>query len=132
MLHPPQHRCAGRRTRVREAGKGIDTGPAPSEDSRSTVGADHTECCRRSAGRRGGRPRAATPAPAAAAPGEFVGGLPIGGGFRVPCIIVSPWTAGGWVARLHRANRSAFCRTKSPTPAAGRPVTCSTPSAWRS
>jgi phospholipase C len=26
-----------------------------------------------------------------------VNGLPIGGGFRVPCIIVSPWTAGGWV-----------------------------------
>lgn len=23
--------------------------------------------------------------------------LPIGAGFRVPCIIVSPWTAGGWV-----------------------------------
>ena len=31
-------------------------------------------------------------------PHEFVNGLPIGGGFRVPCIIVSPWTAGGWVA----------------------------------
>ena len=30
-------------------------------------------------------------------PHEFVKGLPIGGGFRVPCIIVSPWTAGGWV-----------------------------------
>ena len=30
--------------------------------------------------------------------GEYVDGLPIGGGFRVPCIIVSPWTAGGWVA----------------------------------
>jgi phospholipase C len=29
---------------------------------------------------------------------EFVDGLPIGGGFRVPCIIVSPWTVGGWVA----------------------------------
>jgi phospholipase C len=28
---------------------------------------------------------------------EFIRGLPIGGGFRVPCIIVSPWTAGGWV-----------------------------------
>jgi phospholipase C len=27
-----------------------------------------------------------------------VGGLPIGAGFRVPCIIVSPWTAGGWVS----------------------------------
>ena len=28
---------------------------------------------------------------------EFVNDLPIGGGFRVPCIIVSPWTTGGWV-----------------------------------
>jgi phospholipase C len=28
---------------------------------------------------------------------EFVEGVPIGAGFRVPCIIVSPWTAGGWV-----------------------------------
>ena len=26
-------------------------------------------------------------------------GVPIGGGFRVPCIIVSPWTAGGWVCQ---------------------------------
>jgi hypothetical protein len=23
--------------------------------------------------------------------------LPIGGGFRVPCILISPWTQGGWV-----------------------------------
>jgi phospholipase C len=23
---------------------------------------------------------------------------PIGGGFRVPCLIVSPWTMGGWIA----------------------------------
>jgi phospholipase C len=30
-------------------------------------------------------------------PAEFIQGLPIGAGFRVPCIIVSPWTAGGWV-----------------------------------
>jgi phospholipase C len=30
-------------------------------------------------------------------PGESVRGLPIGAGFRVPCIVVSPWTAGGWV-----------------------------------
>ncbi|WP_034091872.1 alkaline phosphatase family protein [Streptacidiphilus albus] len=29
---------------------------------------------------------------------EYIGGLPIGGGFRVPCIIVSPWTVGGYVA----------------------------------
>ncbi len=37
------------------------------------------------------------PTPPAGTPGEFIKGLPIGGGFRVPCIIISPWTAGGWV-----------------------------------
>lgn len=39
----------------------------------------------------------APPVPPAGTPQEFVRGLPIGGGFRVPCIIVSPWTVGGWV-----------------------------------
>jgi phospholipase C len=29
---------------------------------------------------------------------EFVDNLPIGAGFRVPCVIVSPWTQGGWIA----------------------------------
>jgi phospholipase C len=29
---------------------------------------------------------------------EFINGLPIGAGFRVPCILVSPWTTGGWVS----------------------------------
>jgi phospholipase C len=37
------------------------------------------------------------PVPPEGTPGEFVGGLPIGAGYRVPCIIISPWTAGGWV-----------------------------------
>jgi phospholipase C len=37
------------------------------------------------------------PVPPEGTPQEFVHKLPIGGGFRVPCIIVSPWTAGGWV-----------------------------------
>jgi phospholipase C len=36
-------------------------------------------------------------APAGTA-GEYVQGLPIGAGFRVPAIIVSPWTVGGYVA----------------------------------
>jgi phospholipase C len=40
----------------------------------------------------------APPVPPADAPHEFVNGLPIGAGFRVPCILISPWTAGGWVA----------------------------------
>jgi phospholipase C len=39
----------------------------------------------------------APPSPRAGTADEFIGGLPIGGGFRVPTIIVSPWTAGGWV-----------------------------------
>lgn len=39
----------------------------------------------------------APPVPPPGTPREFINGLPIGGGFRVPCIIVSPWTAGGWV-----------------------------------
>jgi phospholipase C len=43
------------------------------------------------------------PVPPAGTPNEFIaiGGdpsWPIGGGFRVPCIIVSPWTQGGWIA----------------------------------
>lgn len=37
------------------------------------------------------------PTPPAGTPQEFVDGVPIGAGFRVPCILVSPWTAGGWV-----------------------------------
>jgi phospholipase C len=39
----------------------------------------------------------APPVPPAGTAHEFVGGLPIGGGFRVPCILISPWTTGGWV-----------------------------------
>jgi phospholipase C len=35
--------------------------------------------------------------PPAGTASEFVGSVPIGSGYRVPCIIVSPWTAGGWV-----------------------------------
>ncbi|HUB43090.1 MAG TPA: alkaline phosphatase family protein [Streptosporangiaceae bacterium] len=43
------------------------------------------------------------PTPPPGTPNEFIaiGGdpsWPIGGGFRVPCIIVSPWTQGGWIA----------------------------------
>jgi phospholipase C len=38
------------------------------------------------------------PVPPPDTPGEYVEGLPIGAGFRVPAIIVSPWTVGGWVA----------------------------------
>ena len=35
--------------------------------------------------------------PPAGTADEFVDGVPIGAGFRVPAIVVSPWTAGGYV-----------------------------------
>jgi phospholipase C len=43
------------------------------------------------------------PTPPAGTLNEFInidgfGNLPIGAGFRVPCLIVSPWTQGGWIA----------------------------------
>jgi len=38
------------------------------------------------------------PTPPTGTAQEFIGGLPVGGGFRVPAIIVSPWTVGGWAA----------------------------------
>jgi phospholipase C len=38
------------------------------------------------------------PLPPGGTPDEFVDGLPIGGGVRVPAFIVSPWTVGGYVA----------------------------------
>jgi phospholipase C len=40
----------------------------------------------------------APPVPKPGTAREFINGQPIGAGFRVPCIIVSPWTAGGWVS----------------------------------
>jgi phospholipase C len=38
------------------------------------------------------------PVPPPGTPQEFVDGLPIGGGIRVPCFVVSPWSEGGWVS----------------------------------
>jgi phospholipase C len=37
------------------------------------------------------------PTPPAGTAGEFVGGEPIGLGFRVPAVVISPWSAGGHV-----------------------------------
>ena len=39
----------------------------------------------------------APPVPPTGTPREFINGLPIGAGFRVPCILISPWTTGGYV-----------------------------------
>jgi len=39
----------------------------------------------------------APPTPEPGTPGEFVHGLPIGLGFRVPCLVISPFSRGGYV-----------------------------------
>jgi phospholipase C len=39
----------------------------------------------------------APPVPPDGTQHEFIDAMPIGAGFRVPCIVVSPWTVGGWV-----------------------------------
>ena len=39
----------------------------------------------------------APPTPPAGTPDEFIGGLPIGLGFRVPCMVISPFSRGGYV-----------------------------------
>ena len=60
------------------------------------------------------------PVPPPGTPGEFVNGLPIGGGFRVPCIIVSPWTAGGWVCSELSTTRRSCSSGKMPPASASR------------
>jgi phospholipase C len=37
------------------------------------------------------------PTPSPGTPGEFVNGLPVGLGYRVPCLIISPFSRGGYV-----------------------------------
>ncbi|HEY5366690.1 MAG TPA: alkaline phosphatase family protein [Casimicrobiaceae bacterium] len=37
------------------------------------------------------------PTPPPGTPGEYINGLPVGLGFRVPCLVVSPWSRGGYV-----------------------------------
>jgi phospholipase C len=39
----------------------------------------------------------APPTPPPGTAEEYVGGLPVGLGFRVPCLVISPWTRGGYV-----------------------------------
>jgi phospholipase C len=56
------------------------------------------------------------PSPRAGTTDEFVGGLAIGAGFRVPTIIISPWTAGGWVC-TESSTTPPRCGSSSGSPA---------------
>ncbi|WP_042382698.1 phosphocholine-specific phospholipase C [Streptacidiphilus melanogenes] len=62
---------------------------------------------------------------------EFYSGSNIGLGFRVPMIIVSPWTRGGWVDSQVYDHTSVIRFLETWTSAIGKPANCGNISAWR-
>ncbi len=78
-----------------------------------------------------------TPAPGAA--DEFVAGtidgvaapVPVGLGFRVPLILISPWTRGGWVTSEVSDHTSVIQFLEKWTGALGKPAVSANISAWR-
>ncbi|MGY5014423.1 phosphocholine-specific phospholipase C [Streptomyces sp. 900105755] len=71
------------------------------------------------------------PAPPAGAAGEFLNGVPYGFGFRVPMIVISPWTRGGWVSSEVFEHTSVLRFLETWTAALGKPANCPNISAWR-
>ncbi|MEZ0067505.1 phospholipase C [Streptacidiphilus sp. MAP12-20] len=63
--------------------------------------------------------------------GEFYSGTNIGLGFRVPMIIVSPWTRGGWVDSQVYDHTSVLRFLETWTTAIGTPAACPNISTWR-
>jgi phospholipase C len=55
----------------------------------------------------------------------------IGLGFRVPMVVVSPWTRGGWVDSQVYDHTSVIRFLETWTAALGTPATCANISAWR-
>ncbi|MEV7419036.1 phosphocholine-specific phospholipase C [Streptomyces sp. NPDC089919] len=71
------------------------------------------------------------PVPPAGTPGEFIDGVPIGLGFRVPMLVMSPWTRGGWVSSEVFDHTSVLRFLETWTAALGKPATCPNISPWR-
>jgi len=71
------------------------------------------------------------PSPIAGTAGEFVNGTPVGLGFRVPMIVVSPWSRGGWVNSEVFDHTSVIRFMETWSTAIGTPATCQYISAWR-
>ncbi len=57
--------------------------------------------------------------------------VPVGLGFRVPLILISPWTRGGWVTSEVSDHTSVIQFLEKWTGALGRPAICPNISAWR-
>ncbi|MFI1399970.1 phosphocholine-specific phospholipase C [Streptomyces sp. NPDC020681] len=60
-----------------------------------------------------------------------IGGKPVGLGFRVPMLVVSPWTRGGWVNSEVFDHTSVIRFMEKWSAAIGRPATSPNISAWR-
>ncbi|GAA1374522.1 phospholipase C, phosphocholine-specific [Streptomyces beijiangensis] len=71
------------------------------------------------------------PSPPANTAGEFLNGTPFGLGFRVPMVVMSPWTRGGWVSSEVFDHTSVLRFMETWTTALGKPATCPNISAWR-
>jgi phospholipase C len=70
-------------------------------------------------------------APAGTADEFIQNGTPIGLGYRVPMIVVSPWTRGGWVDSQTYDHTSVIRFLETWTAALGTPASCPNISAWR-
>jgi phospholipase C len=57
--------------------------------------------------------------------------LPVGFGFRVPLILISPWTRGGWVTSEVSDHTSVLQFLEKWTTALGKPALCGNISPWR-
>ncbi|MFD1052639.1 alkaline phosphatase family protein, partial [Kibdelosporangium lantanae] len=64
------------------------------------------------------------PSPAAGTTDEFVNGVPVGLGFRVPMLIMSPWTRGGWVCSEVFDHTSVIRFIETWSTAIGKPARC--------
>ncbi|MEU7061403.1 phosphocholine-specific phospholipase C [Streptomyces sp. NPDC046197] len=71
------------------------------------------------------------PVPPAGTAGEFLNGVPYGFGFRVPMIVISPWTRGGWVSSEVFEHTSVLRFLETWTASLGKPANCPNISAWR-
>jgi phospholipase C len=71
------------------------------------------------------------PSPIAGTADEYVNGNPVGLGFRVPMIVMSPWTRGGWVNSEVADHTSVIRFIETWSAAVGKPAKCRYISAWR-
>ena len=71
------------------------------------------------------------PWPEAGTAGEYAGSYPLGLGPRVPMLLVSPWTRGGYVASEVFDHTSTITFLETWAAHLGKPFTCPNISAWR-